>query len=93
MRGICPVCNGSTRTPAKENPYKHVVAGYDSETDTFPCFNCGGQKMFGKPTGEVPLRSDGTPCRHEYEGEVRGRGYIVYTCKHRGHRYDIDSSG
>lgn len=91
--GICPVCNGTHRVPVPEESqrYKTVISGYDKETDTFPCCNCGGQRMFGRPTGEVQLRSDGTPCKHEYEGVLRGRCYTVYTCKHCGDSYDIDS--
>ena len=89
--GICPVCNGTTRVPAGDNKYKHVIAGYDKETDTFACTNCGGQMMYGRPTGRVPLRLDGTPCRHEYVGRNAGRCYTVYTCRHCTSRYDIDS--
>lgn len=76
MRGICPVCDGSLKFPGTERP----------------CNNCGGQGMFGIATGVVPLRPDGTPCKHEYVGETRGRCYTVYTCKHCNHSYDIDSS-
>lgn len=91
--GICPVCNGTHRIPVPERSqqYKNVLAGYDKETDTLACSNCGGQRMFGRPTGEVRLRSDGTPCKHEYTGVSRGRCYTVYTCKHCGDSYDIDS--
>ena len=90
--GVCPVCNGTKRVSAGDSKYKHVMAGYDKETDTLACSNCGGQRMYGQPTGEVRLRSDGTPCKHEYEGVTRGRCYTVYTCKHCGDSYDIDSS-
>lgn len=89
--GVCPVCNGSHRRPAGADPYKKVYAGYDAESDTLPCLNCGGQTMYGKPTGQVPLRSDGSPCHHEYIGRNAGRCYTIYTCKHCNHSYDIDS--
>ncbi len=91
--GVCPVCNGSSRMPAHGNmkKYANVIAGYDKNNDTVACNNCGGQGMYGHPTGEVPLRSDGTPCKHEYKGVGRGRCYTVYTCIHCNHRYDIDS--
>ena len=89
--GVCPVCNGSLRRPAGITPYKSVLAGYDSSTDTLACNNCGGQTMFGQPQGRVPLRTDGTPCTHEYVGQNAGRSYTVYTCKHCAHKYDIDS--
>lgn len=89
--GICPVCTGTTRVPAGDNQYKHVIAGYDKETDTFACTNCGGQTMYGRATGRVPLRADGSACRHEYVGRDAGQCYTVYTCRHCNHRYDIDS--
>lgn len=91
--GICPVCNGTCRVPVPEESkrYASVVAGYDKETDTFPCSNCGGQTMFGRPTGKVRLRPDGSPCKHEYSVREAGRCYRIYTCKHCGYSYDIDS--
>ena len=91
--GICPVCNGTTRQPVPESdqPHKRVIAGYDSETDTLPCTNCGGQTMWGGATGRVPLRPDGTPCIHKYVGHKAGRCYTKYQCKHCGHSFDIDS--
>lgn len=89
--GICPVCNGGGRVPAGDYKYKHVVAGYDKETDTLVCTNCGGQTMYGKPTGKVPLRPDGTPCKHEYESSTIGRCLTRYTCKHCKSSHAIDS--
>lgn len=93
-KGICPVCNGTCRVPVPElsQRYKTIVAGYDAATDTFKCTNCGGQYMFGSPTGEVKLRrEDGTPCKHEYEGKNLSRCYNGYTCKHCGDYYTVDS--
>lgn len=87
----CPVCNGSGRRPAGDDKYKHVYAGYDKDTDTLPCNNCGGQTMFGRATGKSYLREDGTPCKHEYTSRVAGRCYTIYTCRHCGYSYDIDS--
>lgn len=89
--GICPVCNGGSRVSAADNDYKHIVSGYDKETDTLPCYNCGGQTMYGRPSGQVRLRPDGTPCKHEYVGRNAGRCYTIYTCKHCQSSYDIDS--
>lgn len=89
--GTCPVCNGSGRRPAGNNPYKKVYAGYDAETDTLSCNNCGGQTMYGRSTGQVSLRPDGTPCRHEYTSRTIGRCLTEYTCRHCGHSYEIDS--
>jgi len=89
--GTCPVCNGTGRRPAGNDQYKHVYAGYDKETDTLACNNCGGQTMYGRPTGRVPLRPDGTPCKHEYTSATVGRCLARYTCKHCGSSYEIDS--
>ena len=88
----CPVCNGTGRVSAADQKYKTIIAGYDKETDTLPCANCGGQTMYGKPTGKSYLREDGTPCAHEYVTKNLGRCYNNYTCKHCGYSYDIDSS-
>lgn len=94
MSGTCPKCDGSTRRPVPESysgrDLRHIY-GYDAETDTFPCNNCGGQTMSGRPAGVVPLRLDGTPCLHEYVHQNAGRCYHRYTCKHCGDVYHIDS--
>ena len=87
--GVCPVCSGSKRQPAGDFRFTHT---YDKETDTVACQNCGGQTMWGKPTGLVPLRPDGTPCSHEYKGVEAGRCYVRYICKHCSDVYGIDSS-
>ena len=89
--GICPVCNGSGRREAYDSPYKSVLAGYDKETDTLPCINCGGQYMNMSSTGEVKLRADGTPCKHSYTSKTVGRCLTEYTCVHCSDRYQIDS--
>ena len=89
--GVCPVCNGSGRVPAGTAKYKEITAGYDKETDTLACGNCGGQTMSMKATGKVPLRSDGTPCVHKYFAREAGRCYVVYTCEDCGDSYGIDS--
>ena len=89
--GICPVCNGSTRIDAGNYKYREVIASYRKEDNTLACRNCGGQTMYGTASGTVPLRSDGTPCKHEYVEYKKGNCYYVYICKHCGHSYDIDS--
>ena len=91
--GKCPVCDGTARCalPQSQQPWKHMLSGYDAETDTLPCQNCGGQSMRGQATGEVRLRCDGMPCTHEYQGAAAGRCYTIYTCRHCGDFYDIDS--
>ena len=90
-RGTCPVCNGSGRVAAGDYKYKHVVAGYDKETDTLKCTNCGGQYMFGTPRGEVRLNKEGVPCTHSYTSQTVGRCLTQYTCQHCGDSYQIDS--
>lgn len=78
--------------PAGPGPFVHEQ-GY--EGGTLPCCNCGGQTMFGKPTGQVPLRADGTPCLHDYAGvstpEETRRCIHRRECRGCGHRYTIDS--
>ena len=91
MKGICPVCNGTTRRSAEGETYKKMYRGYDEVTDTLPCNNCGGQTMYGKPTGEVNLRPDGTPCKHEFNFANVGRCLTRYTCNHCKYSYEIDS--
>lgn len=99
--GVCPVCNGSTRRPVPDETRRYIkynerwghwgIAGYDPDTDSLPCDNCGGQTMSGRGTGLVTLRIDGTPCRHEYRYQSAGNCYHRYTCRHCGHVYHIDS--
>ena len=89
--GTCPVCEGTTRIPAGDRQHKNILAGYDSATDTLQCMNCGGQRMFGRATGQVPLNRNGEPCRHQYRGETIGRCLTRYTCSECGDRHEIDS--
>lgn len=94
--GTCPVCQGTGHMPCPDNLRKYGQQsgwyGYRAEDDTVTCTNCGGQTMFGKPTGKVRLRADMSPCVHEYTGRNAGRCYTIYTCKHCGDTHDIDSS-
>lgn len=90
-KGTCPVCSGSGRVPAGDNRYKSVLAGYDAESDTLPCRNCGGQYMFGTPRGVVNIDHSGQPCVHEYDSRTVGRCLTEYTCRFCGDRYQIDS--
>ena len=90
-KGTCPVCNGTKRVPAGDNRYKHVIAGYDSATDTFGCSNCGGQYMMGRSSGEVRLNKQGIPCTHSYSSRTVGRCLTEYTCEHCGDKHQIDS--
>lgn len=90
--GTCPVCEGTGRIPAGDYRYKHITAGYDKETDTLCCRNCGGQYMYGRPTTQVRLDKDGKPCVHKYTSRTIGRCLTEYRCENCGDRYEIDSS-
>ena len=89
--GICPVCDGTKRVPAGDSKYKSVIAGYDKDTDTFGCTNCGGQYMFGRPTGQVRLNKDGQPCTHQYVSKSVGRCLTEYFCVWCADKHTIDS--
>ena len=94
--GICPICNGTGRIPATgmgTYEKEHKWYGYNKETDTKHCTNCGPRGMFaGPPDGKVELRKDnGEPCVHEFTSETIGRCYHRYTCKHCEKSYNIDS--
>lgn len=98
MQATCPVCNGTCRQPADtfgasaQYARKNGWYGYDKETDTVDCRNCGSQYMWSKPTGMVRTRPDGTACEHSYTSKTVGRCLTEYTCTHCGDRYQIDSS-
>lgn len=93
LPGTCPDCDGSTRRPVppESQRWKTSCWGYDPDTDTFACNNCGGQTMSGRASGTVPYRADGRPCHHEYDVRSGGRCLAVYDCRHCGHHYEIDS--
>lgn len=85
---ICPVCNGTGEVELDEQ--EKTYSWYKGKTHR-ACGNCGGQTMWGKATGKSYLREDGTACKHEYTVRQAGRCYNIYTCKHCGYSYDIDS--
>jgi len=90
--GICPVCNGSKRKWLGPNPPQWTnIAGYDKDTNTLPCTNCGGQYMSFDAKGTVPLRPDGKPCTHSYKAVTVSNCYHRYTCEHCGDVHHIDS--
>jgi len=96
--GVCPVCNGELRCRATEREIKDGRAfgwyDYRESDQTRRCGNCGAQYQYGKPTGQVPLRSDGTPCQHQYTAsEGQWRGTTNYTCRHCGDYYMVDGGG
>ena len=68
-----------------------VCNGTGKSEDGRECNNCGGQQMYGRGTGQVNLRQDGTPCKHEYKSTTIGRCLTEYKCIHCGDRYQVDS--
>lgn len=96
-RGECPVCNGTGRVPTPPEYRKWVNTwkgwqGHREDDDCVNCRNCGGQYMYGTPTGWVALnRETGEPCTHSYVGRNEGRCYTRYSCEYCGDTYHIDS--
>ena len=95
--GVCPVCAGTMRRPCPDDEMRKYGQlngwfGYDESDDTVDCDNCGKQYQFRPATGRVPLRADGTPCKHEYKGQP-GRWHCCtdYVCSHCGDKHMIDS--
>ena len=68
-----------------------VCNGTGKSEDGRECNNCGGQQMYGRGTGQVNLRPDGTPCKHEYNSTTIGRCLTEYKCIHCSFKFDIDS--
>jgi hypothetical protein len=91
MKAICPCCGGNKRIHAGDYKYKTITAGYDPLSDTLACTNCGGQYMFGRPTGEVNINKDGVACVHSYTSKNVGRCLTEYTCEYCGDKHTIDS--
>ena len=68
-----------------------ICNGTGKSEDGRECNNCGGQQMYGRGTGQVNLRQDGTPCKHEYKSTTIGRCLTEYKCIHCSFKFDIDS--
>lgn len=91
--GVCPGCNGSGRLSVAETSNMDVVAGYDRDTNTIACTNCGGQTMYGTALGYTEIDpATGAGCLHKYAKREAGRCYVVFTCAKCRSRYDVDSS-
>jgi hypothetical protein len=67
------------------------VCNGTGKTNDRECRNCGGQQMYGRGTGKVSLRPDGTPCVHVYNSTTIGRCLTRYNCIHCASQFDIDS--
>jgi hypothetical protein len=90
---VCPVCNGTLRQSAGDGPYRQWAAGYRASDNTIACQNCGGQRMFGTPTGFVPLNKTGVPCTHNYSVIQNERYSHVHSCVclECGDTFELDS--
>lgn len=86
--GTCPVCNGTGEVPLSD---REKAYSWNRGKEHGPCYNCGGQYMFGTPRGKVKLNTNGVPCTHSYTSKTVGRCLTEYTCTHCGDRYQIDS--
>ena len=86
--GVCPVCNGTKEVPLTAGELKY---SWNKDKTHRACTNCGGQTMYGRATGQVPLNKEGQPCKHKYTKRTTGRCLTEYTCTDCGHRYEIDS--
>lgn len=86
--GTCPVCEGTGQLPLTDYDKKW---SWNKDRTHKQCYNCGGQTMGQKGYGQVRLNKEGQPCVHEYTSRTIGRCLTEYTCKHCGHKYEIDS--
>jgi len=86
--GVCPICNGAKEVPLTAGELKY---SWNKDKTHRNCHNCGGQKMYGTPQGEVRLNKEGVPCTHKYRSRTVGRCLTEYTCENCGDRYEIDS--
>lgn len=86
--GTCPVCNGTGKLPLTEDDKRY---SWNRDRTHKECYNCGGQKMYGRGTGKVRLNKNGEPCVHKYTSRTIGRCLTEYTCSDCGDRYEIDS--
>ena len=60
--------------------------------NNLPCTNCGGQCMFGQPTGFTRYNKLGLPCLHVYTvTESASRTYHTYKCNYCSLQFHIDS--
>jgi len=86
--GVCPVCNGTKEVLLTADELRY---SWNKDKTHRDCTNCGGQTMYGRATGQVPLNKEGQPCKHKYTSRTIGRCLTEYTCTECGHRYEIDS--
>lgn len=84
--GICPVCNSTKQQKLSPYDYKN----HKDQTHK-PCLNCGGQYMYGTPTGFSPINKEGNPCHHVYKITNKTSTYRIYSCVNCSLVFDIDS--
>ena len=86
--GTCPVCNGTGKLLLTADEQK---CSWNKDQTHKKCYNCGGQKMYGRDTSQVRLNKAGEPCVHKYTRRTVGRCLTEYRCSECGDRYEIDS--
>lgn len=87
-KGTCPVCNGEGKVPLTDYDKQW---SWNKGVTHKECYNCGGQYMYGKGTGQVRLNKEGQPCKHKYSSRNVGRCLTQYTCDNCGDSFQIDS--
>lgn len=86
----CPKCHG-TGNGAALTLFEKLYT-WNKERTHHPCNNCGGQYMYGKPSGMTHIDpSTGLGCMHEYKHSLLGRCYHGYRCDNCGDNFTIDS--
>jgi len=92
--GTCPVCEGECSVTAIRSIWNSNTRGYVETATNVPCTNCGGQYMFGTPSGMSPLNKEGVPCKHSYtrpDVGYRSSTYSVTRCEHCNDKLTVDS--
>jgi hypothetical protein len=86
--GTCVICSGTGKVLLTDVELKY---SWNKDRTHRECNNCGGQKMYGRGTGQVRLNKTGDPCVHKYSSRTVGRCLTEYTCNECGDRYQVDS--
>lgn len=86
--GTCVICGGIGKVPLTDVELKY---SWNKDRTHGECNNCGGQKMYGRGTGQVRLNQRNEPCVHKYSSRTVGRCLTAYTCSECGDNYQIDS--
>ena len=88
---LCPICQGTKRQKLRDD---EKAFSWNRGKEDQDCRNCGGQYMFGTPTGYTkkdPIT--GLGCPHSYTAKTVGNCLTEYTCTFCGTKHQIDSGG